>query len=668
MAYCYNCGANISNREGYRREVYTGSSARVYFSKRMSSSYGAHYGVRTVCKSCAKRIDESNKNARIIFLLLFWIIGIITSAVLDHQSLAMILFIIGIIGLVSYALVNNLDNNSSKHSTKQTLSVPPAIIENKQSEITVHIPCKPVEMEILPIDIVKKDDETADKNKPSEKVTQYHEELLENYNYPPISLLDTEETRNIYDEKYCKEMSSKLFSFLLSININVEDITATPGSTFTLFEFILPNEKDSSSLRRYRNDLLRILNTNIIEFCEHIPDRKTFGIAIVNIPKNKLKLIEVIKPILMSNPRSSLQIILGRTLTNNIKTTNLLKMPHLLIGGTTGTGKSVAVDGFILGFLFAQHPTMLKFLFIDTKKISFNVYSQLKSHFLAVSPDIDEDIITTNQNAIIAFKNVRLEIQKRWSIFTKLNVRDIDSYNDKMNKYGTDDTEILYPRRLPYLLIVIDDFAEIIISSKGQIEEDFNQIVQQGRAVGVHLIVIVQRPSVDILAGLTKANFPSRIAFKVVSKIDSRTILDTIGAENLLGDGDMLYLDANTQNPIRIQNPYTSFEEIERVLNFISTQNGYQKPYTLPSLREIKKEFTVLDLDPMFEEAARIIVRHQQGSVSLLQRRLKLGYSRAAMIVDQLEQAGIVGPSEGSKAREVIIENEEQLHAILISL
>ena len=348
-------------------------------------------------------------------------------------------------------------------------------------------------------------------------------------------------------------------------------------------------------------------------------------------------------------------------------------MPHLLIAGSTGSGKSVGINMIISSLLYAKEPLEVKLAMIDPKKIELSFYKKLRRHFLAVSPDLDEEIITAPQNAVLLLKSVEFEMEKRYDKLAKAGVRNIVDYNKKVYDHTRrpKDTEEMKHHPLPYIIVIVDELADLMITAGKEVEEPITRLAQLARAVGIHLVLATQRPSVNVITGVIKANFSSRIAYQVATKIDSRTILDMNGAEQLLGKGDMLFLPTGSPKPIRIQNAFISTDEVEKIVNYIYSQQAFSKPYYLPSIYEKKKQSSggfLSDLDPMFEDAARVIVRHQQGSVSLLQRRLKLGYSRAARIVDQLEEAGIVGPNDGSKARTVIVENEEQLETILRSL
>ena len=349
-------------------------------------------------------------------------------------------------------------------------------------------------------------------------------------------------------------------------------------------------------------------------------------------------------------------------------------MPHLLIAGATGMGKSVGINTIIASLLYRLHPSEVKFILIDPKKIELSSFLELQNHFLAVSADVmDEKIITTPQNAVLALKSAVLEMENRYTLLAAAGVRGVKDYNArfKSGKLKEKDTDTAHHRFLPYIVIIIDELADLMLTTAKEVEESIARLAQMARAVGIHLVLATQRPSVDVITGVIKANFPARIAYAVSSKVDSRTIMDGNGAEQLIGRGDMLYLSTKSPRPIRMQNAFISSTEVEDLVHFIGKQKGYSKAYELPSALEKKRGSLTGsgdDRDDLFEDAARIVVRHQQGSVSLLQRRLKVGYSRAARIVDELEAAGIVGPFDGSKAREVIIESESDLEIILRSL
>jgi DNA segregation ATPase FtsK/SpoIIIE, S-DNA-T family len=362
-----------------------------------------------------------------------------------------------------------------------------------------------------------------------------------------------------------------------------------------------------------------------------------------------------------------LPIALGKNISGEIVIGDLAKMPHLLIAGTTGSGKSVGVNTIINSLLYKKSPSELKFAIIDPKKVELPQYAALKNHFLAISPDIKTPIVTDPLEAIILLKSAVVEMEQRYDILAAAGQRNIADYNAKVREGKYKNSEDIVHRELPYIVVIVDEFADLILTAGKDVEEPIVRLAQMARAVGIHMIIATQRPSVDVITGIIKANFPSRIAFQVSSKVDSRTILDTSGAETLLGNGDMLYLPSGKPKPERVQNAYISTDEVENICDFIGNQKGYSQPYYFPSIQEdveggnISKE----DRDPLFEDAARLMILSQQGSVSMLQRRLKIGYARAGRIVDELADAGVVGPFDGSKARQVLMDSESDLEAIL---
>ncbi|MEJ5350671.1 MAG: DNA translocase FtsK 4TM domain-containing protein [Melioribacteraceae bacterium] len=511
---------------------------------------------------------------------------------------------------------------------------------------------------------------TIDKEKEAELPDQWNEEI--DYTPPSLDLLippDDEEVK--IHETELKRNAELLKEKLALFDIEIEDITVTPGPVVTLYEIVPAPGVKISRIVSLEHDIALALAARGIRIIAPIPGKSAIGVEIPNAEASIVRAKSVISK--LKDSKAELPLALGKTISGEVYITDLAKMPHLLIAGSTGSGKSVGINMIIHSLIYSKHPSDVKFVIFDPKKIELSFYKKLSRHFLAVSPDLEEEIITTPSNALLALKAVEYEMEKRYDKLAKAGVRNIVDYNKKVLNPRTrpHDTDEIKHHKLPYIIVIIDELADLMMTSGKEVEEPIARLAQLARAVGIHLILATQRPSVNVITGVIKANFSARIAYQVATKIDSRTILDMNGAEQLLGSGDMLFLPAGMPKPIRIQNAFITTEEIERVTNFIYQQKGYSKRYFLPSLYEKKKaEMSnfLSDLDPMFEEAARIVVRHQQGSVSLLQRKLKLGYSRAARIVDQLEQAGIVGPAEGSKAREVIVENEEQLETILRSL
>lgn len=515
-------------------------------------------------------------------------------------------------------------------------------------------------------DIIPAVDVDEEKNLPN----QWEEDIK--YAFPKVDLLNKprEDDYKIPEQELTRN-AELLKEKLLLFDITIEDISVTPGPVVTLYEIVPAPGVKISRIVSLENDIALALAARGIRIIAPIPGKSAIGVEIPNDQPSLVNAYMVITKI--KHSKAELPLALGKTISGDVYIADLATMPHLLIAGSTGSGKSVGINMIITSLLYTKHPSDVKFVIVDPKKIELSFYQKLNKHFLAVSPDLDEEIITNPQNALLVLKAVESEMEKRYDKLAKLGVRNIVDYNAKISdpKRKPKDSDEMIHHKLPYIIVIIDELADLMITSGKEVEEPIARIAQLARAVGIHLIVATQRPSVNVITGTIKANFSARIAYQAATKIDSRTILDMKGAEQLLGRGDMLFLPGGMPKPIRIQNAFISTDEVEKITNYIYTQPGYSKRFLLPSMFDKKKQNTasfLADLDDMFEEAARLIVRHQQGSVSLLQRRLKLGYARAARIVDQLEQAGIVGPSEGSKARDVLVEDENQLEAVLRSL
>ena len=538
---------------------------------------------------------------------------------------------------------------------------------------------EPVTKNILQEDEVKKvdlqkvgeiPDNEFDKESESSLPNQWEERI--NYKKPTFDLLEPNPEEDfVVAEEELKRNAELLKEKLKLFDIEIQDISVTPGPVVTLYEIVPAPGVKISRIVGLENDIALALAARGIRIIAPIPGKSAIG---VEIPNAEASLVNA-RSVLAKIPESKyeLPIALGKTISGEVYLADLSKMPHLLIAGSTGSGKSVGINMIISSLLYAKEPLEVKLAMIDPKKIELSFYKKLRRHFLAVSPDLDEEIITAPQNAVLLLKSVEFEMEKRYDKLAKAGVRNIVDYNKKVYDHTRrpKDTEEMKHHPLPYIIVIVDELADLMITAGKEVEEPITRLAQLARAVGIHLVLATQRPSVNVITGVIKANFSSRIAYQVATKIDSRTILDMNGAEQLLGKGDMLFLPTGSPKPIRIQNAFISTDEVEKIVNYIYSQQAFSKPYYLPSIYEKKKQSSggfLSDLDPMFEDAARVIVRHQQGSVSLLQRRLKLGYSRAARIVDQLEEAGIVGPNDGSKARTVIVENEEQLETILRSL
>lgn len=514
---------------------------------------------------------------------------------------------------------------------------------------------------------------------PTEKYISDEEKELPNpweeeldYELPRLDLLHPAVAEDIkVAEEELTRNAELLKEKLKLFDIEIQNISVTPGPVVTLYEIVPAPGVKISKIVGLENDIALALAARGIRIIAPIPGKGAIGVEIPNAEAAIVNARSVLGKI--RDNKMQLPLALGKTISGDVYLTDLSLMPHLLIAGSTGSGKSVGINMIISSLLYSKIPADVKFILVDPKKIELSFYNKLRRHYLAVSPDIEEEIITVPQNAVIMLKSVEFEMEKRYDRLAKAGVRNIVDYNKKIDNPKTKphDTESIKHHHLPYLMVIIDELADLMITAGKDVEGPITRLAQLARAVGIHLVLATQRPSVNVITGVIKANFSSRIAYQVATKIDSRTILDMNGAEQLLGRGDMLFLPTGSPKPIRMQNAFISTEEVESLTDYVYSQPSYSKPYYLPSIYEKKKDSSsgfATDLDPMFEEAARVIVRHQQGSVSLLQRKLKLGYSRAARIVDQLEDAGIVGPNDGSKARQVLIENEEQLETVLRTL
>ncbi len=498
------------------------------------------------------------------------------------------------------------------------------------------------------------------------------EEKLENYKYPVLDILENpsrEEAELITDEEL-KHNGRLLQEKLLKFGIEIKDIAATPGPVVTLYELKPADEVKLSKIESLQDDIALALKARGIRMIIPIPGKGTVGVEIPNSKSQIVRVKEVISSPKFNESTKKLTVAFGKTIDGDIYTDDLAKMPHVLIAGATGSGKSVGINTIIASLLYKLHPSDLKFVMIDPKKIELSLYSKLRNHFIATSNDINESIVTSPPNAVSILKSVEMEMEQRYDKLANAGVRNIESYNEKYAEGKLKNNEVIRHKKMPYIVVIIDELADLMITAKRDIEDPIARIAQMARAVGIHLIVATQRPSVDVITGVIKANFPVRIAYQVASRIDSRTILDMGGADQLLRNGDMLYLSSATPKPIRVQNAYISTEECEKLVEYISNQKGYTKPYLLPSVvnKRGKGGSYNGDLwDEMFPDAARLILKLQNCSTSTLQRRLKLGYARAARIVDQMEEAGIVGPNQGAKGREILV-TEDELEEILQGL
>jgi DNA segregation ATPase FtsK/SpoIIIE, S-DNA-T family len=488
----------------------------------------------------------------------------------------------------------------------------------------------------------------------------------EPYTFPPIDLLEKPRANEVeIDYEELEENKQVLLDKLETYNIEITGINAIVGPTVTLYELTPAPGVKISRITALEDDLAMAMAARGIRMIAPIPGKSAIGVEIPNRHRELVRIRDLIATARFRDNKMELPVAIGKTVEGEVFIEDLTKMPHLLIAGATGSGKSVGVNTLVASLLYSCHPANLKFVMIDPKKIELQQYARMVHQYGAMPPDVDQPIITDFMQALGVLKACEKEMERRYDILSKATVRGIKDYNKKVQSGQLPADE--GHEHLPYIVVIVDELADLMMTAGKEIEGPIARLAQMARAVGIHLVLATQRPSVDVITGLIKANFPSRIAYQVASKVDSRTILDQNGAEGLVGNGDLLYM--NGSRVIRLQGPFISVDEVDEITSYIEHQPG-PGPFTLPSVEqstmpEERELESVEDMDDLFEEAARIIVRSQQGSVSLLQRKLSVGYTRAARIVDQLEEAGIVGPFEGSKARAVLVESEIQLDDLL---
>ncbi len=514
-------------------------------------------------------------------------------------------------------------------------------------------------------------EEEADPDKTPQSYIASEDEEEIDYIFPSVELLESGSTTNNVDDTELKSNAELLREKLSDFGVDIESVSVTPGPVLTLYELVPATGVKISKITSLSNDLALALQAKGIRILAPIPGKGAVGVEIPNHNPSVVTFRSVINSKKFHETPFTLPMAMGKTIAGEIYVDDLARLPHLLIAGSTGSGKSVGINTIIASFLYRLHPSDVKFVIIDPKKIELIPYQKLDRHYLAVSPDIDEKIATNAQNAVTVLRGVEIEMEQRYDKLASAGVRNILDYNKKVAGGEMKTSDGVRHKKLPFMIVIVDELADLMLTAAKDVEDPIARLAQLARAVGIHLILATQRPSVDVITGVIKANFSARIAYQVAQKNDSRTILDMNGAEQLLGNGDMLYLPSGSPKPIRLQNSFISSEEVERMTAHIKKQPGYSKPYYLPSVVEKKKTgYGGSDdaRDDLFEEAAELVVRHQQGSVSLIQRRLKVGYSRAARIIDELEAAGIVGPFDGSKARQVLVETESELNIILESL
>ena len=488
---------------------------------------------------------------------------------------------------------------------------------------------------------------------------------LSRYKFPPVSILKEHKSESAFDNSEVFENKENIIKTLGDHKISIKSISATVGPTVTLYEIVPERGVRLARIKSLEDDIALNLSALGIRIIAPIPGRGTVGIEVPNKKPEIVSMRSLITSKAFQETKFDIALALGRTITNEPYIVDLTKMPHLLVAGATGQGKSVGINAIITSILYKKHPAEVKFVLIDPKRVELPLYMKIERHFLAKLPDEEDAIITDTQKVIKTLNSLCIEMDNRLELLKAAQARNIKEYNEKFI------TRKLNPEKghkyLPYIVLIIDEFADLIMTAGREIEGPIGRLAQLARAIGIHLIISTQRPSANIITGFIKANFPTRIAFRVFSSIDSRTILDATGADRLVGRGDMLVSSGN--EPVRVQCAFIDTPEIEELTDFIGSQKGYADAMHLPEYVD-DSESGVLEVDlrkrdPMFDEAARLVVQHQQGSTSLIQRKLSIGYNRAGRIIDQLEAAGVVGPFEGSKARDVLCVDIIALEQIL---
>ncbi|SFZ94301.1 DNA segregation ATPase FtsK/SpoIIIE, S-DNA-T family [Flaviramulus basaltis] len=575
-----------------------------------------------------------------------------------------------------------LDNNLSDEAEafKSAFEIP---LEDEDSKIKKEEP-KPEKTAPLEVNIVEEDEEeeleikveeikeeVSEKdnlaNKLVEDFGQFDPTLeLAKYQFPPLDLLKKYDSEGItINQEELEENKNKIVETLKNYNIGIASIKATIGPTVTLYEIVPDAGIRISKIKNLEDDIALSLAALGIRIIAPIPGKGTIGIEVPNKNSTIVSMRSVIASKKFQSSEMQLPIALGKTISNETFVVDLAKMPHLLMAGATGQGKSVGLNAVLTSLLYKKHPAEVKFILVDPKKVELTLFNKIERHYLAKLPDSEDAIITDNTKVINTLNSLCIEMDNRYELLKNALCRNIAEYNTKFKarKLNPNDGH----QFLPYIVLVVDEFADLIMTAGKEVETPIARLAQLARAIGIHLIIATQRPSVNVITGIIKANFPARVAFRVTSKIDSRTILDGSGADQLIGRGDMLFTQGN--DVIRVQCAFVDTPEVEKITDYIGSQKAYPEAYLLPEYvgeeSGTSLDVDISDRDKLFKDAAIVIVTAQQGSASLLQRKLKLGYNRAGRLIDQLEAAGIVGPFEGSKARQVLVTDLAALDKLL---
>ncbi len=524
----------------------------------------------------------------------------------------------------------------------------------------------------LKIEVTQVEEEKEVGDTVAEKLVQDFGEFdpkleLSNYSFPTLELLDDHGVKGgiTIDQEELEENKNRIVETLRHYKIEISHIKATIGPTVTLYEIVPAAGIRISKIKNLEDDIALSLAALGIRIIAPIPGKGTIGIEVPNKKSTIVSMRSVIASQKFRSAEMELPIAMGKTISNETFVMDLAKMPHLLMAGATGQGKSVGLNAILTSLLYKKHPAEVKFILVDPKKVELTLFNKIERHFLAKLPDSEEAIITDNTKVIYTLNSLCVEMDNRYDMLKNALVRNIKEYNAKFKSRKLNPNE--GHKFLPYIVLVVDEFADLIMSAGKEVETPIARLAQLARAVGIHLIIATQRPSVNVITGLIKANFPARIAFRVTSKIDSRTILDSQGADQLIGRGDMLYTQGN--DLVRLQCAFVDTPEVSKITEFIGSQRAYPEAHLLPEYvgddSGTSLDIGIDERDSLFKEAAEVIVMAQQGSTSLLQRKLKLGYNRAGRLIDQLEAAGIVGPFEGSKARQVLVPDMVALEQLL---
>jgi S-DNA-T family DNA segregation ATPase FtsK/SpoIIIE len=582
------------------------------------------------------------------------------------------------------ALVTETDGKEEKSETEYTderdkwpvLKQEPIVLVNEpkaekpkpELKLEVEEPVKKTEPEFV-IEEPKTDTDILAEQLVEEKGVYDPTLDLSNYKFPPLELLNEYEVGKVQvTQEELNANKDRILATLTNFKIGISSIKATIGPTVTLYEIVPDAGIKISRIKNLEDDIALSLSALGIRIIAPIPGKGTIGIEVPNKNREMVSIRSVLSSPAFTKSDKELPVALGKTISNELFIIDLTKMPHLLVAGATGQGKSVGLNVILTSLLYKRHPSQLKFVLVDPKKVEMSLFSKIERHYLAKLPNSEEAIITDTKKVVYTLNSLCIEMENRYEMLKDAGTKNLREYNAKFVARKLNPKE--GHRFLPYIVLVIDELADLMMTAGKEVETPIARLAQLARAIGIHLVVATQRPSVNVITGVIKANFPARLSFRVTSKIDSRTILDTGGADQLVGQGDML-LSAGSEI-IRLQSPFVDTPELDRIVDFIGSQRGYDSAYLLPEFEgEDEGGAATVDLserDSMFEEAAKLIVQHQQGSTSLIQRKLKLGYNRAGRLIDQLEAAGIVGPFEGSKAREVLIKDPMSLEQLLNTL